>query len=49
MKARSTYNAALYMRLSKDDDGAVESASIVTQRKMLRSYAAEHGYVVFDE
>lgn len=37
------------MRLSKDDDGAAESASIITQRKMLRSYAAEHGYVVFDE
>lgn len=49
MKAGSIYTAALYMRLSKDDDGAAESASIITQRKMLRSYAAEHGYVVFDE
>ena len=48
MKAGSIYTAALYMRLSKDDDGAAESASIITQRKMLRSYAAEHGYVVFD-
>lgn len=37
------------MRLSKDDDGAAESASIITQRKMLRSYAAEHGYAVFGE
>ena len=44
MKAGSIYTAALYMRLSKDDDGAAESASIITQRKMLRSYAAEHGY-----
>lgn len=49
MKAGSIYTAALYMRLSKDDDGAAESASIITQRKMLRSYAAEHSYVVFDE
>lgn len=49
MKAGSIYTAALYMRLSKDDAGAAESASIITQRKMLRSYAAEHGYVVFDE
>ncbi len=49
MKARSTYKAALYMRLSRDDDGAAESASITTQRKMLRSYAADNGYLVFDE
>ena len=49
MKARSTYKAALYMRLSRDDDGGLESASITTQRKMLRSYAADNGYLVFDE
>lgn len=49
MKARSTYKTALYMRLSRDDDGAAESASITTQRKMLRSYAADNGYLVFDE
>lgn len=48
MKTRSTYKAALYMRLSKDD-GAGESASITTQRKMLRCYAAEKGYAVYDE
>lgn len=30
------YFAALYMRLSKDDEGKGESASITTQRKMLR-------------
>lgn len=48
MKARSTYKAALYMRLSRDD-GAAESASITTQRKMLKSYAADNGYLVFDE
>ena len=49
MKAGSTYKAALYMRLSKDDDGTSESASITTQRKMLRSYAADKGFQVFDE
>ena len=48
MNAESTYKAALYMRLSRDD-GAAESASIATQRKMLRSYAAEHGFPVYDE
>lgn len=48
MKASSTYKAALYMRLSRDD-GAAESASITTQRKMLKSYAADNGYLVFDE
>lgn len=47
--AKADYRAALYMRLSKDDDGAAESASITTQRQMLRSYAAEHGYAVYDE
>ncbi len=43
------YLAALYMRLSKDDEGKGESASITTQRKMLRAYAAEKHYFVYDE
>lgn len=43
------YTAALYMRLSKDDEGAGESASITTQRKMLKSYALENHYTVYDE
>lgn len=42
------YQAGLYMRLSRDD-GAGESASISTQRKMLRSYAKEHGFEVYGE
>lgn len=37
------------MRLSKDDDGVCESASIGTQRKMLRSFAAENGFLIYDE
>ena len=43
------YRAALYMRLSKDDEGVGESASITTQRKMLRAYANENNFNVFDE
>ena len=43
------YSAALYMRLSKDDDGVSESSSITTQRKMLRAYAMENGFEVYDE
>lgn len=40
--------AALYMRLSKED-GTGESASISTQKKMLRSYAKENGFDVYRE
>lgn len=43
------YHAALYMRLSKDDDRVLESASISTQRKMLQSYAREQGFEVYGE
>lgn len=42
------YNAALYMRLSKDDDGAKESVSITTQKKMLMAYAKENSYTIYD-
>lgn len=45
---KKAYRAALYLRLSKDD-GAGESASIGTQRSMLRAYAAEHGFDIYDE
>lgn len=43
------YSAALYMRLSKDDDGVLESSSITTQRKMLYSYAEENSFPVYGE
>ena len=50
MTAKSTtYQAALYMRLSKDDEGFGESSSITNQRNMLAAYAKDHGYFVFDE
>ena len=49
MRENATYRAALYMRLSRDDDGAGESASIATQRRMLQDYAADNGYPVVAE
>jgi len=41
--------AAIYRRLSRDDGGDAESNSIVTQGQMLRRYAKEQGFLVFDE
>lgn len=41
--------AALYMRLSKEDEEAGESASILTQRQILCDYAARHGIDVYQE
>ena len=40
--------AALYMRLSKDD-GKSESRSISSQREILRNFASEKGFLIFDE
>ncbi|SET91657.1 recombinase family protein [Lacrimispora sphenoides] len=48
-RASACYKAALYMRLSKDDDGTGESSSIGTQRKMLRSYAIENDFEIYGE
>lgn len=48
-RAPVCYKAALYMRLSKDDDGTGESSSIGTQRKMLRSYAIENDFEIYKE
>ena len=42
-------NAALYMRLSRDDESYGDSVSIETQRTLLRSYAKEHSLNVVDE
>ena len=41
--------AGLYLRLSRDDDTKKESYSITNQRKILSSYAEEHGFKVIDE
>ncbi len=43
------YKTALYLRLSKDDEGVGESSSITTQRGILRDYAETHGLQVVDE
>lgn len=43
------YNTALYLRLSRDDEGAGESNSIATQRMMLRRYAEQNNLFVVDE
>lgn len=43
------YKAALYLRLSKDDEGSGESASITTQRGILQDYAKANGLQVIDE
>lgn len=48
VKEGRQYKAALYMRLSKDD-GTGESASINTQRSMLRSYADRNGFFIYGE
>ena len=42
-------SAALYMRLSRDDGELSESSSIENQRKILRNYAKDNGFIVFDE
>jgi len=47
-KPQEEYNAALYLRLSRDE-GENESVSIGYQREMLENYAREHGYNVYGE
>ena len=43
-----TYNAALYLRLSKDDGTDNESSSIQTQKEMLTRYCQENGFSIED-
>ncbi len=45
----TTYNAALYLRLSRDDGESGESNSIATQRLMLRKYAEQNHFNTVDE
>ena len=42
------YNAALYCRLSKDDEQAGESVSIGTQKMILEKFCKDHDLRVFD-
>ena len=41
--------AGLYMRLSQEDERTGESLSIENQRQMLRRYAQENGFEIYDE
>ena len=43
------YIAGLYFRLSQEDERQGESASIEHQRTILRKYAEEHGFEIYDE
>ncbi|MFT9078654.1 recombinase family protein [Ethanoligenens sp.] len=43
----SSYNAAIYCRLSKDDEQAGESVSIQTQRMMLEKYCQDQGFPIY--
>lgn len=43
-KDRSNGITALYERLSRDDDNAGESNSIVHQKRILEKYCRDHGY-----
>ena len=42
------YNAALYCRLSKDDEQAGESVSIGTQKMILEKFCKEHDFRIYD-
>ena len=46
---QKTYIAGLYYRKSQDDERQGESISIENQRTILRKYAEEHGFEIYDE
>ena len=48
LKQQRNY-AALYLRLSRDDGGDVESNSIGNQRAMLQRYAGDAGFIIYNE
>lgn len=43
------YNAAIYIRLSKEDGDREESESVTNQRKILKAFAKENKYKIYDE
>ena len=45
---QKNYIVGLYLRLSKDDERQGESLSIDHQRTILRKYAGEHCFTVYD-
>jgi DNA invertase Pin-like site-specific DNA recombinase len=48
MEQQGIYNAAVYCRLSRDDDQQGDSTSIQTQKMILESYCLEHNYIIRD-
>ena len=44
MNEPTIYSAAVYCRLSKDDEQAGESVSIETQKMMLEGFATSEGF-----
>lgn len=47
MEQKEIYSAAIYCRLSKDDDQSGESISIRTQKMMLEKYCLEQGFPIY--
>ena len=45
---QTIYSAAVYCRLSKDDEQAGESVSIETQKMMLTDFCHERGFSIYD-
>ena len=45
---QTIYSAAVYCRLSKDDDQAGESVSIETQKMMLTDFCHERGFSIYE-
>lgn len=48
MLKQSIYNAAIYCRLSKDDETHGESSSISTQKSMLTKFVTDNGWRIVD-
>ena len=47
-QGKPNYRAAIYCRLSKDDEQAGESVSIETQKMMLQDFCQERGFPIYD-
>ena len=47
MEQQVFYNAAIYCRLSKDDESQGDSSSIVTQKNLLTKYVQDNGWHVY--
>ena len=43
-----TYQAALYIRLSKEDETEGPSQSVTNQKSLLQSYARQQGLTIYD-